>query len=72
MSDTDPAQIADDVARRALVALWEIRMEAERSTVDDDPNMLVSRIIRLAEGGMAGHRQEAQRLAHNDGVEGGL
>lgn len=51
----------------ALAALWKIRMEAERSTVDDDPAALVQRIIHLAEGGMAGRRREAQDAAHNDG-----
>lgn len=55
------------VAENALSALWKIRMEAERSTVDDDPNAFVTRIIHLAEGGMGGHRQEAQESAQIDG-----
>lgn len=48
---------------RALAALWNIRMAAERSTVDEHPSVLPNRIIALALGGMGGLKDVAQRLA---------
>jgi hypothetical protein len=57
------ARTHHDDLERALAALWEIRMAAERSMVDDPPGELVSVVKHLAEGGMARHREEAQRLA---------
>ncbi len=50
---------------RALAALWNIRMEAERLTVDGDVTAFLQRIIHHAESGMAGQRTEAQQAAHN-------
>ena len=48
---------------RALAALWEIRMEAERTTIHDDPGAFVQEIIFLATQGMGERRQEAQYIA---------
>lgn len=52
-----------DSVETALAYLWKIRMEAERTTVDDDPNAFVSLISHLAESGMAGVRTEAQKAS---------
>lgn len=48
---------------RALAALWEIRMAAERATTDQPVWQLPNTIARLALGGMGRNRSEAQALA---------
>lgn len=53
----------DSDRERALAALWEIRMAAERWSTDESPRSFCTTIIMLAEAGMAGVRREAQDLA---------
>jgi hypothetical protein len=59
----------EGVTRRreaALSALWRIRMAAETWGPDETPTAFANRIVFIAEGGMGGDRQEAQRLAAAD------
>jgi hypothetical protein len=58
----DREQLEDEL-NRALIALWRIRMEAERSSADEPVWQLPNRVIHLALAGMGKRKQLAQQLA---------
>jgi hypothetical protein len=61
----NPNQVAELEAERdrLLAALWEIKMTAERSSVNDPVWALPNQIVHLAEGAMGKYRNKAQDLA---------
>lgn len=48
---------------KALAGLWRVRMAMEAATVDEDAGAVATRIVHLAEVGMAGMRRDAQDAA---------
>lgn len=56
---------------RALVALWRIRMAAERSSLNDPVWALPSEVISIALGGMGHLKHQAQEMAAHSGSSRG-
>ena len=52
---------------RALVALWRIRMAAERSNMADPPGHFENTVVHLALGGMGQNKRLAQEMAAQTG-----
>lgn len=53
----------DEALEKALAYLWKIRMAAETTTVNDDPNVFAMEIRHLADAGISGMRREAQEAS---------